>query len=78
MTVFPYLQIASDLLQTKYGFDSNQAGMLFGVPYIISAATSPFLGYAIDRIGMRARLICFSSVVLIIAFTSSMMMPECH
>lgn len=78
MSVFPYLQIASDLLQTKYGFDSHRAGLLFGVPYIISAATSPFLGFAIDKIGKRALLICLSSVILIIAFTSSMMMPECH
>lgn len=48
------------------------------MPYIISAATSPFLGYGIDKVGKRALLICLSSVILIIAFTSSMMMPECH
>jgi nitrate/nitrite transporter NarK len=78
MTIFPYLQIASDLLQQKYGFDKITAGYLFGIPYIISAVTSPFLGLMIDKIGKRALLICLSSVLLIIAFTSSMLMPECH
>jgi len=78
MSVFPYIQNASDLLQSKYHFDKVTSGFLFGVPYIISAITSPFIGAAIDKYGKRALLICLSSVILIIAYTSSMMMPECH
>jgi len=78
MSVFPYIQNCSDLLQKKYGFDKVRAGYLFGVPYIISAIFSPFLGAAIDRFGKRAFLICLSSLLLIIGFGSSMMMPECH
>ena len=66
------------MLQTKYGFDKITAGYLFGVPYIISACASPFLGLLIDKFGKRAFLCCLSSVILIIAYTSSMMMPECH
>lgn len=78
MSVFPYIQNASDLLQTKYGFDKVTSGFLFGVPYIISAITSPFIGAGIDKFGKRAFLVCMSSVILIIAYTASMMMPECH
>jgi len=78
MSVFPYIQIASDLLQTKYHFDKITAGYLFGVPYIISAITSPFLGLGIDKFGKRAFLICLSSGILILAYTSSMMMTECY
>lgn len=78
MSVFPYIQNCSDLLQTKYGFDKVRAGYLFGVPYIISAVASPFLGAAIDKFGKRAMLICLSSILLIIGFGASMMMPECH
>lgn len=77
MSVFPYIQVASDLLQTKYHFDKITAGYLFGVPYIISACASPFLGLMIDKIGKRAFLCCLSSVILIIGFTTSMMMPDC-
>lgn len=78
MSIFPYIQIASDLLQQKYHFDKIRAGYMFGVPYIISAVLSPLLGYLIDRIGRRVFLMCLSSVFLIIAFLSSMMMPECY
>jgi MFS family permease len=78
MSVFPYIQNASDLLQTKYGFDKVSAGFLFGVPYIISAIFSPFIGAGIDKFGKRAFLVCMSSVILIIAYTASMIMPECH
>ena len=51
---------------------------MFGVPYIISAVSSPFIGASIDKFGKRAFLVCLSSVILIIAYTASMMMPECH
>ena len=78
MSVFPYIQNCSGLLQKKYGFDQIRAGQLFGIPYIISAIASPFLGAAIDRFGKRAFLICLSSLILIFAFGASMKMPECH
>ena len=78
MSVFPYIQVVSDLLQTKYQFDKITAGYLFGIPYIISAITSPFLGLAIDKVGKRAFLICVSSAILIIAYITSMMMPGCY
>jgi MFS family permease len=78
MSVFPFIQNASGMLQTKYHFDKITAGYLFGIPYIMSAIASPFLGLIIDKIGKRALLTCFASATLILAFTSSMMMPECH
>ena len=77
MSVFPYIQVASDLLQTKYGFTPEEAGFLFGIPYIISACSAPFLGMFIDRFGKRALLCCLSSCILIIGYTTSMMMPQC-
>uniref|UniRef100_A0A7S3CJD5 Lysosomal dipeptide transporter MFSD1 n=1 Tax=Strombidium rassoulzadegani TaxID=1082188 RepID=A0A7S3CJD5_9SPIT len=77
-TIYPFIQNASDMLQTKYHFDKITAGFLFGVPYLISAVTSPFLGLLIDKVGKRAFLLCLSSSVLILAFASSMMMPECN
>lgn len=54
------------------------AGYYFGIPYIISAVSSPFLGLLIDKIGKRGFMICLSSIILVIAFAMSMMAPECH
>ena len=77
MSVFPYIQKCGYILETKYGFDEETAGQLFGIPYFISAGLSPFLGLAVDKFGKRALIISFSSVVLIFAFFLSMFLPGC-
>ena len=71
------MQVASDLLQTKYHFDKVTAGYLFGIPYIIGAIFAPPLGLMIDKYGRRAFLCCLSSVILLVAFTLSMFATEC-
>ena len=50
---------------------------MFGIPYFISAGFSPFLGLAVDKYGKRAFIISLSSVVLIVAFITSIFLPEC-
>jgi len=78
MSIFPYIMITSNTLQTKYGFDKIQAGYLFGIPYVISAMICPLLGFTIDRVGKRALMVCLSSLILIVAFVSSMFAPACY
>jgi MFS family permease len=53
MAILPFLQVASKMLQEKFGFSEATAGGLFGIPYTISACTSPFLGILIDKVGRR-------------------------
>ena len=48
-----------------------------GYPYLISAFSSPFLGFGVDKIGKRAVLISLSSVILITGFLFSMLLPGC-
>jgi len=77
MSVFPYIQKVGYILEHKYNFDEKAAGQLFGIPYFISAGISPFLGLAVDKYGKRALIISLSSVILIIAFSTSIMLPAC-
>jgi MFS family permease len=77
MAIFPFIQVASDMLQKRFGFTEEEAGGLFGIPYTISAATSPFLGILIDRFGRRGLLIIFSTVFLLIAHTINMFFTNC-
>jgi len=44
----------------------QQANRVMSIPYIISAVISPFLGFAIDRIGKRAILATAAPALLII------------
>lgn len=76
MSIFPYIQIVSDLIQKKYKLDSDQAGTLFGIPYLISAVLSPVLGFGIDKVGKRALFVTLSSAVLIVAFVISASLPS--
>ena len=76
MSIFPYLQIVSDLCQQKYGLDSKEGGAMFGIPYLISAIASPFLGFVIDKLGRRALFISLSSLLLIASFVVSLSLPD--
>lgn len=77
MAIFPFIQVASKMLQVRFGFSEIEAGGLFGIPYTISAATSPFLGILIDRIGRRGLMIIASSVILLFAHITNMLLPSC-
>mmetsp|Transcript_12569 Transcript_12569/g.21157 ORF Transcript_12569/g.21157 Transcript_12569/m.21157 type:complete len:177 (+) Transcript_12569:128-658(+) len=77
MTILPFIAVSSELFQQKYGFSKVEAGSLFSIPFIISTFSSPFLGYMVDRVGMRSPLILISSLFLILSFTLSMMVPAC-
>lgn len=75
MSIFPYLQLSADLLETQFGFDSLTAGSLYPVPYLISAISSPFLGILIDKVGKRALFIAGSSVFVGMACFLTAFMP---
>lgn len=76
MSIFPYIQISSDLMQKKYKLSSEEAGTLFSVPYLISAVASPILGFGIDKVGRRALFVSISSLLLIVAFIISLSLPD--
>lgn len=59
--IFPPLQNMTKLLKIKCGIPEESAPILFGLPYIISACTSPFLGLILDRVGYRAH---FSKITI--------------
>jgi sugar phosphate permease len=77
MAIFPFIQVASSMLQKRFGFSEADAGDYFGIPYIISAIASPFLGILIDKIGRRGLMIILSSVILLTAHVINMLLPDC-
>uniref|UniRef100_K3WG67 Lysosomal dipeptide transporter MFSD1 n=1 Tax=Globisporangium ultimum (strain ATCC 200006 / CBS 805.95 / DAOM BR144) TaxID=431595 RepID=K3WG67_GLOUD len=48
---------------------AEHAATPMSIPYSISATVSPFLGFAVDRIGLRALLNLAAAIVLILAHT---------
>jgi hypothetical protein len=66
MSIFVYIHVVSDMVQKRNKIDSLTGGKMFGIPYLISAIVSPIMGKVIDKLGRRALLVTFSSIVLII------------
>jgi MFS family permease len=52
------------------------AGTLYSVPYFMSAALSPILGYTIDKYGMRALFITTSSFLVALSCFFSAALPN--
>lgn len=63
-------------MQKKYKLSSETAGKLFGIPYTISAACTPFVGFFVDKFGRRVIFITISNLILILAFSISIIIPD--
>ncbi|ETO21391.1 transporter belonging to the MFS superfamily [Reticulomyxa filosa] len=62
--VLPWNNIGSNFISKKYGYSDSKANSRLLVPYLISAALTPFIGYSVDRIGRRAELLLVSAISL--------------
>lgn len=49
---------------------SEKAGRVMSIPYFISASLSPALGHVVDKIGQRALIASFASVLLVCVHTA--------
>jgi len=66
--LFPFLSnICNLMLQEKYGYTENQAASANFLPYLISAFLSAPLGFMIDKVGKRALVIMFSSLMMTVS-----------
>jgi hypothetical protein len=50
-SVLPFNGVASSILQDRFGKDLHTADALLGIPFLMSAIGSPFLGGIVDRFG---------------------------
>ena len=75
--VLPFNYIASGFLTRTVFKDvkdkalaQEKAGMYMSIPFVISGFLVPLFGYTIDKVGQRAYLAVFSSIMGLIAFSS--------
>jgi len=73
--IIPFNSISKSLLTQKFGLDSPGASAVMGIPFLISAISTPFLGGLIDKFGYRAILILVSSSAIIFVHTCLYLMP---
>jgi nitrate/nitrite transporter NarK len=61
------LVVGSSLLQAKFGFSIDEAGMIFSLPYIIAALVSVPVGVFVSTFGYRMTVTLVGSVIMLIA-----------
>ena len=74
-SIYPYLNMVENLLETKYCISSIMAGYLFEIPYVISAICSIFIGILVDKIGRRLNFILLGNLFVFLAFFISIATP---
>lgn len=69
--VFPFMSLVTKMMELKYCIPDNIATKLYVIPYVISAALSPPLGYMVDRVGKRILLVIASSALILLGHVIS-------
>lgn len=75
MSIFPFIQVSNTALVNQFAFSKETAGILYSVPYFMSAALSPILGYTIDKVGKRAMFITLSSFLVALSCFFDALLP---
>ena len=61
-----WMKIGGSFMQSVFNFDHEKANYFLTIPYLTSAVLTPFVGYAVDRLGYRCHLLLVSTVLLTI------------
>lgn len=69
--------MGSSVLQTRFGFSIDMAGLLFTMPYIVSAILSPFMGWFVDKYGYRLTMCNLGAAVMLFAHIIQPCIPDC-
>lgn len=59
------LVIGSSLLQARFNFTVDEAGMIFSTPYIIAAIMSVPVGWFVSRFGYRMTVTLVGSIIML-------------
>jgi predicted MFS family arabinose efflux permease len=63
--IFPFVAFSSMFLQKKFGLSPGQAGFYGSFVYIATAVITPLFGLFLDRVGKRATIMLFGSLIIV-------------
>ena len=67
LTIFPFIAVGSKFFQTKWGYSPSRADAADSIVYVISAATSPFIGLFVDKVGRNLVFLLVASILVMIS-----------
>jgi nitrate/nitrite transporter NarK len=63
--VMSFNTICGDYLQDRFGYSVAAADRIMAVPFLVSAALFPVVGWAVDAVGRRPWWLCASALCII-------------
>lgn len=63
--IFPFQKFASEMLETRVGFDLDFASMLFSLFPVGAVFVTPILGTYLDRVGKGATMLIIGSLLMV-------------
>lgn len=67
LTIFPLIALGSKFFQTKWQYEPARADAIDSIVYVISAATSPFIGLLVDKVGRNLVFLLIASLLVMFA-----------
>lgn len=77
ISVVNSIVIASAVLQDRYGYDEEQAGFFFTLPYLVAAGASPLIGMFVSKFGYRMTVTLVGNFLMIFAHAMQLFIPSC-
>lgn len=64
VTIFPFVAIGSKFFQTKWSYPPSEADAVDSVIYMISAISSPLIGFVVDKVGRNLIFLLVSGILV--------------
>jgi MFS family permease len=71
------LVVGSSLLQARFNYTIDEAGMIFSMPYIIAAAVSVPVGWFVSKFGYRMTVTLIGSMIMLAAHVIQISISDC-
>ena len=76
--VLCFNNIGSSFFQTRFGYSSQNAGMIISITYFISAVFAPIFGRIVDQIGKRVWFMMVALFLMLIAHLAYFILDDCY
>ena len=74
--VFGFNNVASKYFQTRFGYNTVDAGRIISITFLISGVCCPITGMMLDSFGRRIYYILVSAILLFLAHTLLLVTPD--
>lgn len=68
VTLYPFIQNASEMFQLKFNLDLQETGTVIAIPFIVFIFLGPLLGILLDKIGMRCYILIIGYFCVFISY----------